>query len=133
MSKISGLGWTTFSVASSVPTPTDIKNDVNSANWAMPRALQDVTGLDKSAIERLELLADWSCTAKGTFNAALSHPVFKDCSSTAVIRAVSIVIAAQTLSGNAWVTDYQLTRDAAGAFTWSVPLVLADGTAFAWS
>ena len=133
MAKISGLGWTTLSVDDSGGTPVDIRNDVTNFQFAMPRAVQDVTGIDKSAFERLLLLADFSGTLNGVFNASSSHTVLKTIPSTSVQRTLSLAIASQTLANEVWLTDYSLTRAADGAFTWSTPFVLANGAVPTWS
>lgn len=133
MAKISGLGWTTLSVDTSAPSLTDIKNDVTNFQFSTPRAVQDVTGVDKSAMERILLLADFSITLNGVFNASSSHTVFKDVSSTDVTRTTSLAIASQTLSVECLYTDYALNRSDSGELTWSAPGVLQNGTAPAWS
>jgi hypothetical protein len=135
MAKSSGLGWTTFSVDDAAGTPQVIKNDITNLQMATPRGVQDTTGLDKFANERLLLLADLSYTLNGVFNpsATFSHAVFKTVSSTSVLRTVTNVISAQTLAAEVLFTDYNLTRGADGAFTWSAPGVLADGTVPTWS
>lgn len=133
MAKISGLGWTTCSVDTSAPSLTDIKNDVTNLTIGIPRGVQDITGIDKSAFERLLLLADGTVQLNGVFNASKSHTVFKDVSSSDVVRTTSLAIASQTLSMEMLYTDYQLTRANSGEFTWQAPGVLADGTQPAWS
>jgi hypothetical protein len=134
MAKTSGLAWTTFTVDDSGGSSnTDIRNDVTNFNFATPRAIQDVTGVDKSAYERLPLLADFNGTINGVFNASTSHGVFKTVSSTSVARTMALGVASQTLSNEVLLTDYQLTRGNDGALTWSVPFVLTGGTAPAWS
>ncbi len=135
MSKQNGLGWTTLSVDDSAGSVQAIKNDVHNFEFATPRGVQDVTGVDKSAIERLLLLADFSISLNGTFNTAAgaSHAVFKTVPSTSVNRTVSLVISGQTLNNECLFTDYQLTRADNGALTWQAPGVLADGTVPAWS
>src|SRR4051812_39614277 len=135
MSKQSGLGWTTLSVDNSGSTPNAIKNDVTNFQWATPRGVQDVTGIDKSAIERILLLADMSMTLNGVFNNAsnLSHDTFKTVPSTSVARTVTNVISGSTLAAELLPTDYSLTRTQAGELTWTVPLVLADGTVPTWT
>lgn len=135
MAKENGLGWTTFSVDDSAGTARDIRNDVTNLDWSMPRGVQDVTGIDKSAIERLLLLADFSGTMNGVFNDAAnaSHTVLKTVSSTSVNRTVSIGVSGQTLANECIITDYALTRAASGEFTWSAPFSLSDGTTPAWS
>lgn len=135
MAKETGLGWTTFSVDDSGGSVCDIKNDCTNIAIATPRGVQDVTGLDRSAYERLLLLADGTCTANGVFNdaASKSHAVFKTVSSTSVNRTVSIGVSGQTLNMEMLFTDFQYTRAASGELTFSAPGVLADGTAPAWS
>lgn len=132
MAKESGLGWTTFSVDNSAGVLKALVNDIENATWAMPRAVQDVTGLDKSAIERLHLLADFSCEMEGTFNDATdrAHDVFKSLANT---RTITIVVSGQTLSNECLLTDYAMTRTDAGELNWKVPAVLQSGTVPAWS
>jgi len=135
MAKQSGLGWTTFSVDDASGTPQAIKNDITNLDFSTPRGVQDVTGIDKSAIERILLLADFSCTLNGVFNPAANqaHDVFKTVPSTSVARTVTSVIAAKTLAPETLFTDYQLTRAQSGEFTFQAPGVLADGTVPTWS
>jgi hypothetical protein len=133
MAKQSGLGWTTFSVDNASGTPVDLRNDTGSLQFSTPRAIQDVTGIDKSANERLELLADASATAETFFNPTGSHLVYATVSSTSVIRTVSLGIGGKTLAMEMWVTDYPLQRTNTGEFTASVPFVLADGSVPTWA
>lgn len=135
MAKESGLGWTTLSVDGSDTAANDIKNDVTNFEFATPRAVQEITGVDKSAIERLLLLADFSITLNGVFNddSDKSHATFKDVGSTSVTRTVSLAVSGQTLNNECLLTDYQLNRGDDGSLTWTVPGVLADGTVPTWS
>jgi hypothetical protein len=135
VAKESGLGWTTLSVDGSDTAANDIKNDVTNFEFATPRAVQEITGVDKSAIERLLLLADFSITLNGVFNDAAdkSHATFKDVGSTSVTRTVSLAVSGQTLNNECLLTDYQLNRGDDGSLTWTVPGVLADGTVPTWS
>lgn len=135
MAKESGLGWTTLSVDDSGGTPQAIKNDITNLEIGTPRAVQDVTGIDKSAIERLLLLADCTITLNGVFNdaATSAHAVFKTAPSTSVQRTTTCVVSGDTLAPELWFTDYALTRAASGELTWSAPGVLADGTVPTWS
>jgi hypothetical protein len=135
MAKQSGIGWTTLSVDDSGGTPRDIRNDVTNFSFATPRGVQDVTGVDKSAIERLLLLADFSGTLNGVFNptANASHSVLKTVPSSSVNRTLSLAIASQTLANEVLLTDYQLSRGQDGSLTWSAPFVLADGAVPTWS
>lgn len=135
MAKESGLAWSTLSVDDSSGTPRDIRSDVTNFQFATPRAVQDVTGIDKSAMERLLLLADFSITLNGVFNDAanMSHSVLKTVPSSSVARTVSLGVSGQTLANECLFTDYALTRGQDGALTWSSPGVLSDGTVPTWS
>ncbi len=135
MAKETGLGWTTLSVDDSGGSVCTIKNDITNLELSTPRAVQDVTGIDKSAIERLLLLADVSLTLNGVFNdaASMSHAVFKTVPSSSVARTTTMVVSGQTLACELLYTDYQLTRAATGELTWQAPGVLADGTVPTWS
>jgi hypothetical protein len=108
---------------------------VTNFEFATPRAVQDTTGVDKSAFERLLLLADFSITLNGVFNdeANFSHAVFKTVPSTSVARTTTLTVSGQTLANEVLYTDYPLTRGNDGALTWAVPGVLADGTVPTWS
>lgn len=136
MAKSTGLGWTTLSVDDSGGTPQAIKNDITNFQFATPRAVQDVTGVDKSAFERLLLLADFSVTLNGVANfaaGATAHTVFSTVPSTSVNRTLTLVVSAKTLPNEVLFTDYSFTRAADGALTFSAPGVLADGTVPTWA
>ncbi len=138
--KTSGLG-SVIKVDDSVPTARTISNDVTNYQMALPRAVQDITGVDKFANERLLLLADFSFTLNGVFNYAdanMSHDVFKTISSTSVPRTVEFdptgtASGAPKLSVACVLTDYQITRATGGALTWQVPGALQNGTAPSWT
>lgn len=133
MAKTSGLAWTTLTLDDSGGSSnTDIRNDTTNFNFATPRAVQDITGVDKSAFERQLLLADFSGTLNGIFNASTSHGVFKTMSSSSASRTMALGVASQTLSNEVILTDYQITRGNDGALTWSVPFSLSNGTVPTW-
>lgn len=135
MAKESGLGWTTLSVDNSAGSANAIKNDVTSFDFATPRGVQEVTGVDKSAYERLLLLADFSIDLNGVFNDAsnLSHDTFKTVPSTSVNRTVTLAVSGQTLANECLFTDYALNRAENGALTWKAPGLLADGAVPTWA
>ncbi len=133
MAKSTGLAWTTLSVDDSGGTPVDIRNDVTNFQFATPRGVQDVTGIDKSAYERLLLLADFTITLNGVFNAAVSHTVFRTVPSSSVQRTTSLAQASQTLAPEVMYTDYNLTRAQSGELTWTAPGVLSNGTVPTWA
>lgn len=117
-------------------TPQAIKNDFTNLQFATPRGVQDITGIDKSAIERLLLLADFSITLNGPHDPAAttsSHAVFSTVPSTSVNRTTLIVVNGKTLTNEVLYTDYPLTRTATGEFTFAVPGALADGQVPTWS
>lgn len=135
MAKESGLGWSVCSVDDASGTPRDIKNDITNVQFATPRGVQDVTGLDKSAYERILLLSDFSVTLNGVFNDAanMGHDVFKTITSTSVARTTTLTVSGQSLVNECLYTDYPLTRADSGELTYSVPGVLSDGTVPTWT
>src|SRR6266568_7935089 len=141
LAKSTGMAITTLGVGDSANSVQDIRNDVTNWSFSTPRGVQDVTGIDKSAIERLLLLADFSVTLNGVFNAAVSHLVFRTVPSSSVNRMIAMTVNGVNLNlgtaggGNGAVlfTDYQLTRPQTGELTWSVPGVLANGSVPTWS
>jgi hypothetical protein len=135
MAKQSGVGWTTLSVDNSSGSAQAIKNDITNLEFATPRGVQDITGIDKSAIERLLLLADFTITLNGVANFAANpsaHGVFSDVSSTSVARTVSIGVGGKTLAPECLFSDYALTRADSGELTWQAPGSLSDGTVPTW-
>lgn len=140
MAKETGLAWGTLSVDDSGGTLRDIRNDITNLEFATPRAVQDVTGIDKSAMERLLLLADMSITLNGVFNPTAttsSHAVFKTVPSTSVAREFTLTVSSQTLGTSPLCTllftDYALERSDSGELTWEAPGVLANGAVPTWS
>jgi len=140
MAKTTGMAQTALSVDDSAGAAKDIRNDIASFTFSTPRAVQDVTGLDKSAHETLLLLADFSITISGAaFNdsANQAHAVFKTVPSTSVARTTTITftgtVGANTLAPEVHYTDYSINRAADGSLTWTAPGVLANGTAPTWA
>ena len=135
--KLSGLAGA-VTVADTVPTVRDISEDVTNWTLSTPRGVQDVTGVNRSAHERILLLSDISFNVNGVFDdtaGASSHAVFSTVPSTSVARACNVVPTADTahLPFNALFTDYQLTRTATGEVTYQAPGVLSDGTVPTWA
>lgn len=139
MAKTTGLAITTATIDDSGGTPRAIKNDFTNFQFSTPRGVQDVTGIDKSAIERLLLLADFSIEFDGPFDSAAStssHAVFSTVPSTAVARTTTLAIpgtVTANLANEVLYTDYALTRPQTGELTFKAPGVLADGTVPTWS
>lgn len=124
------------SLDDSAGTVRAIINDVTDLQFSTPRGVQDVTGIDKSAKEALLLLADFSATLKGVFNAngtTGAHDVLKTVPSTSVQRTLTLTVNGVTLANEVIVTDYQLARSASGELTWNAPMQLANGAVPTWS
>ena len=136
MAKETGLAWSVLGVDDSAGAAQDIRNDVTNFEFATPRGVQDVTGIDKSAMERLLLLADFSITVNFVFNDAAAdsvHSVFKTVPSTSVARTTTITVSGQTLAAEVLYTDYSFSRANDGSLTGSAPGVLANGAVPTWS
>lgn len=134
MAKEGGLGFSVI-IDDSAGTPRTISNDITNHQFSTPRGVQDVTGVDKSAMERLLLLADFSYTPNGVFDDGtnLVHAVFKTVPSTSVARTTTLAISGQSLAGELLYSDYSMSRGQDGSLTWTAPGVLADGTVPTWS
>lgn len=126
MAKVSGL-TTSVTIASN-----DISNDITSFNVDTPYGEENITGLDKSAVERLLLRADFSGTINGVFNTAAnkSHATLKTPGSK---TCVIVYPGPATLTATVNTNNYALSFGADGALTWSVNFNLNSGTAAAWS
>jgi hypothetical protein len=126
MAKSSGL-TTSTTVASN-----NISNDVTSINVDTPYGQQDITGLDKSAVERLLLRADCTGTMTGVFDttASMSHATLKTPGSKTF---VIVYPGPATLTFTAVTTNYALSMGTDGSLTWSVNWALSSGTAAAWT
>ena len=134
MAKESGLAMS-VGVDDSGGSARTISNDITNLDFATPREEADVTGLDKSARERLLLLADFTVTLNGVFDDAsnMAHDVFKTVPSTSVARTTTIAISGQTLACEAFYTDYAISRGTDGSCTWSTNGVLSGGAVPTWA
>lgn len=140
MAKVTGI-TTSVTVDDAAGSGNDLSNDITNFSVSTPRGMQDITGLDKSAVERILLRADGTVTLNGVFNSAAnkSHDTFKTIptqsgSGTGSTRTVVIVYpGTKTLTMECILTDYQVTMGNDGALTWSVPGSIANGTAPTWS
>lgn len=135
MAKVTGLAMTTLSIDDSAGVVRDLRNDFTSFEFATPRDVQDVTGLDKSARERLLLLADFSITVNGVFDPGtnLMHDVMKTVSSTSVGRTTTLTMSAKSLAPEVLYTDYNVKRSESGELTCKCPGVLFDGVVPLWT
>ena len=112
-----------------------ISNDITNLDFATPREESDITGLDKSARERLLLLADFTVSVSGVFDDAsnMAHDVFKTVPSSSVARTTTLTISGQVLAGELFYTDYALSRGSDGSLTFSAPGSLAGGVVPTWA
>lgn len=133
MAKETGLGWTTCSADDASATLRDIKNDVTNLDISTPSNLQEVTGIDKFAMERLALLQDGTGTLNTVFNPSSNRAHAVLSGDLRVVRTLTNVISAKTLSMEVLFSDYAVTRAAGGELTASSPFSLADGTVPTWS
>ena len=135
MAKSTGIGMT-ITIDNGSGTGRDISNDITQASFKTTRGQQDVTGLDKSAMERLLLLNDFelsiTCVWNPTTGAASMFDVFSTPADNDT-RTVVIVVGGQTLTAECVMTDVSYERANDGSFTASGTFVLANGTAAAWS
>ena len=136
VNKLSGLGGSVVCGDSSNSANT-ITEDITNWTLSTPRAVQDVTGVGKSANERILLLADCSVTLNGVFDDEATtgaHIVFATIPSTSVARLITLTPTTDDpyIAPTCLLTDYQLTRAATGELTWQVPGSLANGTVPTW-
>lgn len=125
MAKVSGLP-SSITIASN-----NISNDVTSLSFDTPYGEQDVTGLDKSAIERIVLRADCTGSMTGVFNttASMSHATLKTPGSKTFV----IALPGATLTFTAITTNYAVAMGTDGSLTWGCNFGLSSGTAAAWT
>jgi hypothetical protein len=134
MAKESGLGMSVI-IDDSGGSARTISNDITTIDLSTPREEQDITGLDKSARERLLLLADFTVAISGIFNDAsnMSHDVFKTVPSSSVARTTTTAVSGQTLPGELFYTGYDVARGSDGSLVWSAPGALAGGVVPTWA
>ncbi len=134
MAKEVGFAFT-VAIDDATPSAQTLSNDITSFNFEVPRGVLDVTGMDKSARERLLLLADFTALFNGVFNTAAnqSHDVFKTVPSSSAVRTVTLTINSKVLATECVATDYPLTRAADGSLVWAVPMALQNGAVPTWA
>ena len=124
--KISAI-TTTVTVASN-----NISNDILSLSFDTPYGTQEITGMDKSAVEKLLLRAD--CTGSLTFafnvDASRSHATLKTPGSKTF---VILFGGAATATFTAITSNYALDVGNDGSVTGSCNWELSSGTAVAWT
>ena len=108
---------------------------VQTFNINQSRAQIDVTGIDKSFMERLPGLGDYAVELAGVFDGAgTASPVQVFGSMGTALRAFTIVVGPNgTAAGTAALAAWNVTRGNDGALNWTATLNCANGTAMAWS
>lgn len=139
MAKQHGLASQIF-VDNASSAAKDISNDITSFTVSTPRGEQDITGIDKSAMERLLVLADGKVSLKGVFNAAAdkSHAIFSTVPSTSVARLVTInfppiATGSPVLAMTVQFADYTVDRNDKGELVWSTEGMLSNGSVPTWT
>ena len=142
MAKQTGIG-SQIKIKTSGGASTDISNDITTFTLTTSKGVQDVTGIDKSAMERLGLLQDAKIEISGLVNTAGSYLVFKDVTSSSVAREVIVNYplaltgapgaTAPTLTFTALFTDFALSRNQNGELTFKSSGELSVGTAPVWT
>lgn len=134
MAKESGLGFS-VAVDDAATAPQTISNDVTELEFSTPRDIQETTGVDVSAMERILLLADMSVKLSGVFNdeSNMSHAVFKTVPSTAVPRTTTLGISGQSLAAELLYSKYDCKRTNKGELTWETQGDLQSGLVPTWS
>jgi hypothetical protein len=109
---------------------------VVSLEFDTPVELQEITGIDRSAYERLQLLRDFTVSFEGIFNDAANtglHTVVRTAGTAVTSRTLTMVVSGQTLANEILLSSVSHSRGDDGAFTISVEGSLADGTVPTWS
>jgi hypothetical protein len=137
MAKQTGLG-DYIAVDDSAGNARDISNDISGGYGVnVNQEVIDVTGLDKSARERLTGMSDGDVTLTGTFNSTSqkSHDVFKTLTGT---RTFDLRIGGNS-GGNPKLpmemvcANYNIGRDPSGQLVWTATMNLANGTVPTWT
>ena len=133
--KESGIAWTLCSVDAHGGGAVVIKNDVTSLSFSTTRGVQDTTGIDSAAHERLLLLPDFSISLNCVFNdnAVSAWAVFKTVCDNTVNRTTALTISGQSLDNEVAYDNVAYNRATDGSFTFVASGNLSDGTAPTWS
>lgn len=136
MAKSAGF-LTSLTVQDNSASAKDITNDVTDISITLNQNQIDISGLDKTAMERMNLRGDFSITLNGIVNPSSnkSHDVFKTVHlSTAVARQmVMTTVAGPILTATMLFANYTVTPGADGSLKWSVTGNCSSGTTAAWT
>ena len=136
MAKQTGLG-DYVAVDDSSGTARDISSDISCLSIGNSQNLLEVTGLDKSAVERLVATSDGTVSMSGTCNFAANkeHAVLAE--GRTVTRTFDYRIGGNTstnprLTMEMIIASYNIDRGTDGSQNWSVELSLQNGTVPDW-
>jgi len=135
LAKLSGLG-ATLAVDNSSAAAQTISNDVLSISVSTPRGMQDVTGINVSATERLLLRTDGKMDYSGVFNSTStsgSFDVLSTASSTSITRTHTYTVQTKALAMEMFVPDFPLALGADGALTFAIGAMLNSTTVPTWA
>ena len=122
----------------------NISGDVTSFEISTPSGMQEITGVDKSALERLLLLADGKVSLKGVLSwddvgiESTALHVLKSIATARIARTVTIdpsgtAGGSARLSMEILFTSFEISRGEDGSLGWSAEGELADGTVPVWT
>jgi hypothetical protein len=134
MAKENGLG-ASIAIDDSTGTARTVSNDVRDVTISTPKATLDTTGLDKSAMERIQLLTDAIADVNGIYHDTATtglYTVLKTISSTSVVRALTFTVSANALAMEMLFNDMKLSRGGDGSLLLSTQGQLADGALPTW-
>lgn len=132
MAKFAGLS-VVLNVDNTSGTPVNVSNDVMTISHKGSIGEQVVTGLDKTAAERLQLLedAEYTITGKGIPSSASRVVLWENLRTT---RTMTVDFPdSATLSYEVFFYDLQISRGEDAGADWSLTMRLNNGTAPAWS
>ena len=133
MAKETGLGQTTLNLDDDAGNPQDIRNDVTNWDLSTPMNLQETTGVDRYAMERLGLLKDLTGNFNGVFNPAANRAHAVLSGNLRIPRTMTQVISTASIAAEVLVSDYAVTRAAGGEFTYQSPYSLQSGVEPDWT
>tara|TARA_B100000745_G_scaffold297818_1_gene245329 strand:+ start:226 stop:645 length:420 start_codon:yes stop_codon:yes gene_type:complete len=135
MAKISGVA-SYVAIDNSAGSLQDISNDLSSVDNSSSQNLLDVTGMDKSAVEKIIGLRDNSLSLSGYYNNAanMSNQVLSSMSGN---RSVVISLGGNTTGnprfrGEFLISSYNVNVADDRGVTFSCTMELQDGVAGAW-
>lgn len=136
MAKVAGF-LTSLTVQDNGAVARDITNDVTDISIQLNQAQLDISGLDKTAMERMNLRSDFQITLNGIVNNASNkqHDVFKTVHlSTAVARQIVMTtVAGPVLTATVLFANYNVTPGTDGSLKWTATGHCSSGTTAAWT